>query len=129
MKYIFFNFYNKMYQDGKPNAQKFSEWNAYSLVATATIFWCIVIGEFYYFDIENVELPENYRAIGFFVLILILVLLYFLLLFDNRYKKIYNQFSHLNTVQRKLGLIISFCYFFLPIFIGAFITLKWHGKI
>ena len=57
MKYIFFNFYNKMYQDGKPNAQKFSEWNAYSLVATATIFWCIVIGEFYYFDIENVELP------------------------------------------------------------------------
>lgn len=129
MKYIFFNFYNKMYQDGKPNAQKFPEWNAYSLVATATIFWYLVIQEFYYFDIENAELPANFKLTGFFVFILILVLLYFLLLFDNRYKKIYNQFSHLNRVQRKIGLIISFCYLFLAIFIGAFITLKWHGRI
>ena len=116
-----------MYQDGKLNTQKKSQWNAYIIMSTATIFWYLVIEAFYYYDIKNVNLPENPQALGFLVLILILVIFYFLLY--NQHEKIYNQFCHLNRLQRKIGLIISFSYFLLPIFVGAFITLRWHGDI
>lgn len=129
MKYIFFNLYNRMYKDGTLNVQNHTEWNAYAITATATVFWFMVFYGFYFFDIKSVDIPNYFQPVSFLISFIILIVLYFNLLWNKKYEKIYNQFCHLNKTQRKVGLIISFSYFLLPIFIGAYITLKFHGKI
>lgn len=129
LRYIFFHFYNRLYQDGKLNTRNHPEWDAYGIVASGAIMWYLVAYEFYYYDLQNINFPENFKVIGFSVNILILILLYFIFLFKKRYEQIYFQYNHLNRMQRKKGLIISIAYLFLPIFIGAYIALKWHGKI
>ena len=129
MQYLFFNFYNRLFQDGKLNTRSHPEWDAFGMMTSGAIIWYLVFYEIYYYEILNANFPPNFKTVGFVICILILTVFYFMFLYKEKYKKIYFKYNHLNSKQRKQGLIISLFYLFLPILIGAYITLRWHGKI
>jgi hypothetical protein len=129
MQYLFFNFYNRLYQDGKSNIGNHPEWDAYGMMVTGAIMWYLLFYEIYYYEILNMNFPENFKVIGFIICLLFLTTFYFMYLYKGIYRKIYLKYNYLNIKQRKFGLVISMFYLFLPVSIAAFITLKWHGKI
>ena len=128
MRYIFFHLYNRLYQDGKL-VRNSPEWVALGLVIVGTFFWFMLLSEIYYFYICNVNFPDEFDGVSTVISFLIILSLYFILVYRKRYEKIYAQYKNLDIKQRKRGFLIAIMYVFLPIVIGAFITLKWHGKI
>ncbi len=129
MKYLFFSFYNRLYQDGKLNIRTHPEWDAYGMMVSGAIMWYLLLYEIYYYEILNTNFPENFKAFGLIPCTFFLIAFYFMFLFKGNYKKIYFKYKHLNLKQRKHGLIISIFYLFLPILIGSIIAMKWHGRI
>ena len=129
MRYLYFHIYNRLYQDGKINNKNHPELDAFSLIACGSCLWFLVFYEFYYYCILNINFPANFQITCLVAAILISSILYFLLVFKEKYKEVYSRFRSLNIKQMRTGLIISISYVFLPIIIGAYITLKWHGKL
>jgi len=129
MKYLFFHLYNRLYQDGKIKTNKHPEYDALGLIFLGTFMWLLTFYCIYYYYIVDSNLPESFRGISILTGFIICLLLYIVIIYGRQYEKIYFKYKGLNNKQRKVGLLISILYVFLPFLISMFITLKWHGKI
>lgn len=129
MKYLFFHLYNRLYQDGKNDKNKHPEYDTLGLISFGTFMWLLTFYCVYYYYVLNMSLPESFQGVSISAGLIISILFYFTLIYGKQHEKIYLKYKGLNNKQRKLGLLISILYVFLPFLISVYITLDWHGKI